>query len=54
VSDGDILGVDIESGQIVNETTGRKLQAKPTPPFLFEMLKAGGLIPMADRIAGQG
>jgi 3-isopropylmalate/(R)-2-methylmalate dehydratase small subunit len=54
VNDGDILRVDIESGSIVNETTGRELQAKPTPPFLLDMLKAGGLIPMADRIAGEG
>lgn len=53
VSDGDILNVNIESGEIVDETSGRKFQAKPTPPFLFEMLKAGGLIPMADRIAGE-
>lgn len=53
VNDGDILNVNIETGEIVNETSGSKLQAKPTPPFLFEMLKAGGLIPMADRIAGE-
>ena len=54
VSDGDILRVEIESGKIVNETTGRELLAKPTPPFLLDMLKAGGLIAMADRIAGEG
>jgi len=54
VSDGDILSVDIESGKIVNETTRHKLQAKPTPAFLLEMLKAGGLIAMAERLAGEG
>ncbi|MFQ5857893.1 MAG: 3-isopropylmalate dehydratase small subunit [Anaerolineae bacterium] len=54
VSDGDILRVDIESGEIVNETTGREFQARPTPPFLLDMLKAGGLIAMADRLAGEG
>ncbi len=54
VSDGDILRVEIESGKIVNETTGHELQAKPTPPFLLDMLKAGGLIAMADRLAGEG
>jgi len=53
VSDGDILSVDIESGKIVNETTGAKLQASPTPPFLLDMLKAGGLIAMAERLAGE-
>lgn len=54
VSDGDMIRVDFESGTIVNETTGQEFQAKPTPPFLLEMLKAGGLIAMADRIAGEG
>jgi 3-isopropylmalate/(R)-2-methylmalate dehydratase small subunit len=54
VSDGDILRVDIEGGKIVNETTGREFQAKPTPPFLLDMLKAGGLIAMAERLAGEG
>ena len=54
VSDGDILSVDIESGSIVNETTGREFGAKSTPPFLLDMLKAGGLIAMADRLAGEG
>jgi 3-isopropylmalate/(R)-2-methylmalate dehydratase small subunit len=54
VSDGDILRVDIESGKIVNETTGHELQAKPTPPFLLDMLKAGGLIAMAEQLAGEG
>jgi 3-isopropylmalate/(R)-2-methylmalate dehydratase small subunit len=53
VSDGDILRVGIESGKIVNETTGREFQAKPTPPFLMDMLKAGGLIAMAPRLAGE-
>ena len=54
VNDGDMIRVDFESGTIVNETTGQEFQAKPTPPFLLEMLKAGGLIAMADRIAGEG
>lgn len=54
VSDGDMIRVDFESGTIVNETTGQEFQAKPTPPFLLEMLKAGGLIAMADQIAGEG
>ena len=54
VDDGDLLTVDIPTGAIVNEATGRHFRAKPTPPFLQEMLKAGGLIPMADRLAGEG
>jgi len=53
VNDGDILVVEIATGEIVNETTGRAFRAMPTPPFLLEMLKAGGLIPMAERLANE-
>ncbi|MDL2214076.1 3-isopropylmalate dehydratase small subunit [Clostridia bacterium OttesenSCG-928-O13] len=53
VSDGDILSVDMESGRIENETTGEVMQAKPVDPFLMDMLKAGGLIAMAPRLAGE-
>lgn len=53
VSDGDILSVDVAAGTIVNETTGERLQAAPTPPFLMEMLQAGGLLPLAARLADE-
>ncbi len=51
VSDGDILFVDMAQGLIRNETTGREFHAKPIDPFLMEMLKAGGLIPLAPKLA---
>jgi len=54
VSDGDILRVDISSGRILDETTGREFEVRPTPPFLLDMLKAGGVIAMAERLAGEG
>lgn len=54
VDDGDILHVDVASGLIVNETKGERIQALPTPPFLMEMLKAGGLLPLAPRLAEEG
>ena len=53
VNDGDLLMIDVDNGTIVNETTNQRFQAKPTPPFLMEMLQAGGLIPMAGRLAGE-
>ena len=53
VNDGDILSVDLENGQIVNETSGARLQANPTDPFLMEMLKAGGLIALAPQLSGE-
>jgi 3-isopropylmalate/(R)-2-methylmalate dehydratase small subunit len=38
------LRVDIETGEIVNLTSGNSLAASPAPGFLLDMLRAGGLI----------
>jgi 3-isopropylmalate/(R)-2-methylmalate dehydratase small subunit len=53
VADGDVLAVDIEAGVVVVERTGARVQGEPTDPFLLTMLRAGGLIPMAARLAGE-
>ena len=53
VSDGDTLSVDVESGVVRNETTSATLQAKKVDPFLMDMLKAGGIIAMAPKLAGE-
>ena len=50
VSDGDILSADMETGVVINETTGKTLQAKPVPQFLMEMLRAGGIIGMIPQL----
>lgn len=52
VSEGDILSVDMAAGEIRNETTGSVLKARPVPPFLMEMLEAGGLIAFGPRLDG--
>lgn len=44
ISDGDQVEVDLESGKITNVTTGKSYQAKPFPPFMRELIKAGGLV----------
>ena len=51
VSDGDQLEVDIETGEIINKTTGATFKAREVDPFLMKMLEAGGLIPMGAEIA---
>lgn len=53
VADDHILRVDVAAGVIVNETTGQEFRAAPTPPFLMEMLQAGGIIPLAERMASE-
>jgi len=42
---GHILEVDLATGLIRNVTTGQTFQATPYPPFMLELIAAGGLIP---------
>jgi 3-isopropylmalate/(R)-2-methylmalate dehydratase small subunit len=42
---GQRLEIDLEAGQIRNLTTGRTYQAEPYPPFMMEIIRAGGLVP---------
>jgi 3-isopropylmalate/(R)-2-methylmalate dehydratase small subunit len=51
VEEGDVVSVDVASGEVVDETRGGRLTGRPTSPFLLEMLAAGGLIPLAARLA---
>ena len=44
ISDGDELEVDTDRGEIRNLTTGRSFTAHPIPPFMQELIAAGGLI----------
>jgi len=46
---GDELEVDLESGAIRNLTRGTTFQAKPFPPFMLELLQAGGLVEYTKR-----
>ena len=41
---GDILEVDLSSGQIKNLTNGITFTAKPYPDFMAELISVGGLI----------
>lgn len=42
---GDEVNVDLETGRIDNITKNTTFQARPFPPFMQELIKAGGLIP---------
>lgn len=42
---GDEVSVNLETGEIQNVTLGTNYQARPFPPFMQELIKAGGLIP---------
>lgn len=40
---GQELEVDLSTGKIKNLTTGKTIQGEPIPPFLMDVLNAGGL-----------
>ncbi len=44
ISQGDVVSVDADAGVVTNETTGDVFQAQPFPPFIREIIEAGGLI----------
>ncbi len=53
ISAGDTVEVDLESGKITNVTTGKSFQAKPFPPFMRELIAAGGLVNYAKTKVGR-
>jgi 3-isopropylmalate/(R)-2-methylmalate dehydratase small subunit len=44
IRDGHKLEVDLEKGEIKNETTGQIFKANPIPPFIQEIIDDGGLM----------
>jgi 3-isopropylmalate dehydratase small subunit len=49
IATGDELELDLSTGTIVNQSKGRTYQAQPVPPFMQDLLIAGGLIPHVMR-----
>lgn len=43
--EGDELEADFETGVLTNRTTGRTFACTPTPSFIVDVLKAGGIFP---------
>ena len=44
ISAGDQVSVDFDTGVITDITTGKTFQAEPFPPFIQEIITAGGLM----------
>jgi len=47
IDPGDLVHVDLNRGQIRNETKGDLYEIKPFPPAVLEILSAGGLVEYA-------
>ncbi len=44
IQDGDLLSVDLVTGEIANKTRGGKYCASPIPDFMRQIIDAGGLV----------
>ena len=44
ISEGDEVEVDFDSGKIYDRTTGDEYQGQAFPPFMQELIDAGGLV----------
>ena len=44
ISAGDTVRVDFDTGVITDETNGKVFHAEPFPPFIQEIISAGGLM----------
>lgn len=50
VERGDTLEIDLGGGVVTNLSHGMKLEFTPLPPFMLEVLEAGGLVPYLRRV----
>ena len=44
IQTGDDVEVNFDTGVITDHTTGKTYQAQPFPPFIQNIIKAGGLL----------
>ena len=44
IDDGDTVSIDFDTGVITNETKGERYQAAAFPPFIQNIIQAGGLL----------
>ncbi len=55
IEEGDSLEVDLGTGQLINHTKEMRFDLQPIPPFMMELLAAGGLIPyVRQKLIRQG
>jgi len=49
IAAGDSVTVDVTTGAILDETTGRNVGSAPVSPVVRQVIRAGGLVPEARR-----
>lgn len=53
INEGDVLEIDVQNGTITNSTQQKTYTFTPIPPFMNELLQAGGLIDYAKKTLGE-
>ncbi|KIM10645.1 MAG: 3-isopropylmalate dehydratase [Sulfuricurvum sp. PC08-66] len=48
IKEGHIIAIDLDNGSISNKSTGKSYTFNPIPPFMQELIAAGGLMAYAD------
>jgi 3-isopropylmalate/(R)-2-methylmalate dehydratase small subunit len=54
VNQGEEIEVDLEAGRLTNLSSGIELNFEPMPPFLLDILDAGGMISFLKTELDQG
>jgi len=54
IEEGDEIKIDMESGEIINLTKNKTYKFTPIPPFMQELVDAGGLIAYANKEIEEG
>jgi 3-isopropylmalate/(R)-2-methylmalate dehydratase small subunit len=54
IKEGDEISIDLDNGKIINNTTNKTYDFTAIPPFMQELIAAGGLINYAKAEMGRG
>jgi len=54
INEGDIVKIDMSSGEIINKTTNKSYKFTPIPEFMQELVDSGGLIEFAKKEISKG
>ena len=49
IDEGDLIAIDVNGGKIINKTKNESYEFTPIPPFMQELVDAGGLIEYAKK-----
>ena len=54
IKEGEVISINLDNGEITNKTTNKTYKFTPIPPFMQELIAAGGLINFAKAEMGRG